>query len=256
MKTTRALVLLATFIFFGSPGWAGNLGSSKPVSWWRADGNASDQISHNDGVLQGGTTYASGKIGQAFCFQSVGDAITASTHNLPVGKENRTLACWVFIDSFLDGAESFFAGYGNFGTGGQAFSLGAFWDHRLFVSQWGEAIFGPVLNSGQWYHVAVTSMGTNAVILYLNGSMVAIGSFSFDTPANSTFYIGGVDAPYNTRQTIGLIDEVRVYKRALAPTEIRELFQAGSSHLAANLSGQLRQISSITRAASSFGSRN
>ncbi|HMF15245.1 MAG TPA: hypothetical protein VKE94_23180, partial [Gemmataceae bacterium] len=36
------------------------------VSWWRADGNAADSVSGNNGTLQGGATVATGKAGQAF----------------------------------------------------------------------------------------------------------------------------------------------------------------------------------------------
>ena len=36
------------------------------VSWWRGEGNAQDQTGSNPGTLQGGVTFGSGKVGQAF----------------------------------------------------------------------------------------------------------------------------------------------------------------------------------------------
>ena len=41
------------------------------VSWWPGDGNANDIQGSNNGTLEGSTTFASGKIGQAFSFNGV-----------------------------------------------------------------------------------------------------------------------------------------------------------------------------------------
>src|SRR5438270_12952784 len=43
------------------------------VSWWPGDGNANDIQGGNNGTLQGGATFASGKVGQAFSFDGVND---------------------------------------------------------------------------------------------------------------------------------------------------------------------------------------
>src|SRR5204862_3772869 len=36
------------------------------VSWWRAENNAADFTGSNNGILQNGTTFATGMVGQAF----------------------------------------------------------------------------------------------------------------------------------------------------------------------------------------------
>src|SRR5262245_63490589 len=36
------------------------------VAWWPADGDATDPVGHNDGTMEGGATFAEGKVGQAF----------------------------------------------------------------------------------------------------------------------------------------------------------------------------------------------
>ncbi|HZL79849.1 MAG TPA: LamG-like jellyroll fold domain-containing protein [Candidatus Limnocylindrales bacterium] len=200
------------------------------IAWWRAESNALDSIGPNNGTLVGETSYAPGKVGQAFNFSAVGDAVSAPTSGFPTGTSDRTIECWVYLNSFISGTESFIAGYGNFGgTGGQAYAMGVYPDQRLYFSQWGSGIFGPVLNTNQWYHVAVTSGGTNSITLYLNGTNVASGSLPFDTPAGSQLFIGGVSAPFNTRQMVGLIDEVSIYNRALTPAEIQSIYNAGSA---------------------------
>src|SRR5437763_2728435 len=45
------------------------------VSWWPGDGNAKDIADGNPGTLQGGVTFASGKVGQAFHFNGVDGAV-------------------------------------------------------------------------------------------------------------------------------------------------------------------------------------
>ena len=66
---------------------AGSWGKCKPcfappsnmVSWWGGDNNALDMVGTNNGTLQGGATYASGKVGQAFSF----DGAEASFVEIP-----------------------------------------------------------------------------------------------------------------------------------------------------------------------------
>src|SRR5262249_60170423 len=63
---------------------AGNAGKCKPcvtpppnmVSWWPGDGNANDIQDGNNGTLQGGATFAAGKVAQAFSFDGVNGSVT------------------------------------------------------------------------------------------------------------------------------------------------------------------------------------
>src|SRR5262245_15211406 len=43
------------------------------VSWWKAEGNATDQLGLNSGVMQNGATFAPGLSGQAFSFDGIDD---------------------------------------------------------------------------------------------------------------------------------------------------------------------------------------
>jgi hypothetical protein len=200
------------------------------VSCWHAENSPADRVGANDGILKQGAAYGPGIKGQAFKFGAIGDAVSASTHGIPVGIHDRTLVCWVYLNAIPgeSGSEAFFVGYGKFASYGQTYHLGALADHRLFFSQWGNAIIGPRLTLGEWHHVAATSFDAHTV-LYLDGARVASGALDFNTPPATEFHIGFVDAPLRTRQTVGLIDEVAVYNRALPPEEIQALFRAGSA---------------------------
>src|SRR5438093_6636033 len=48
------------------------------VSWWPGDGNANDIQDGNNGTLEGGVTFAAGKVGQAFHFNGSSQFIQIS----------------------------------------------------------------------------------------------------------------------------------------------------------------------------------
>ena len=106
--------------------------------------------------------------------------------------------------------------------------MGIYTDQRLYFSQWGLTLEGPVLTTSQWYHVAVTSAGGTST-LYLNGTNVASGNLPFNTPADSQLLIGSINAPstFANYQTIGLIDELSIYNRALSQVEIQAIYDVG-----------------------------
>jgi hypothetical protein len=195
------------------------------VALWSGEGNGDDSAGGNNGELHGNVSYAPGKAGQAFAFHNIGDGLTATTTDFPVGNSDRTIDCWIYIESYIPGAESFFAYYGNYSMAGQIFALAVenHASHRLIFSQGGGVVYGPTLDTGRWYNLAVTSAG-NSVKLYVDGFNVATESLSFDTPPGSQFHIGSVTAPDGyLRQCIGLIDEVAVYNRALSIDEIQAI---------------------------------
>ncbi len=68
---------------------------SNMVSWWPGDGNAHDIQDSNNGVLQGGATFAPGKVGQAFSFDGIDDFIDVQPNaNLDL-TQALTLDAWV-----------------------------------------------------------------------------------------------------------------------------------------------------------------
>jgi hypothetical protein len=197
------------------------------VGWWTGDGTTMDVMNINNGTLVGGTTYAPGEVGQAFQFSAVGDQVSVPTSGFPIGTNDRTIECWVYINSFIPDEGANFAFYGTNNENGGSYILGAYSDQRVFFSQWGSGIFGPALTTNQWYHVAVTSEGTNTT-LYLDGTNVGSGYLPFNTPADSQLFIGGIYYQFATYQMIGLIDEVSIYNRALSSNEIAAIYNAGS----------------------------
>jgi len=163
-------------------------------------------------------------VGQAFSFNGT-SRVSAPTTGLPTGNSNRTLDLWVKVNNFV-AEEAFFAGYGGFESFDQTYQLGTS-GNILHFSQWGQAVFGPALQTGRWYHVAVTNVGAS-VTLYLDGAAVASGDLSINTPSGTQLFVGSL--PGDTlRRLDGLIDEVEIYNRALGRDEIAAIFEAGSA---------------------------
>jgi hypothetical protein len=205
------------------------------ISGWTANHHTTASITGlNNGTLQGAAGYGSGVIGDAFNFS--GGYFQAPTVDLPTGDHPRTLDLWVNIRAFGSGDESFFAGYGTFGSDNETYQLGANANATVFFSQWGQSIAGPALATGTWYNVAVTSEG-NSETLYLNGQSVATGSLPISTPANTQLYMGTIPGGLGTTRILdGEVDQVYVYSTALTQAEIQQLYLAGlGGHTAAPL---------------------
>jgi hypothetical protein len=197
------------------------------ISWWPGDRDANDIVDGNDGTLQNGATFTAGKVKQAFSFDGVDDFVEAPTSGFPTGSSDRTLELWARIDAAVSG-EAFFAGYGAFESLGQTYFLGTV-GTTLFFSNWGEALWGPTLDTGQWYHVAVTNI-EGMLTLYLNGEAVSTATWpaeSINIPAGTMFYIGKAGPADDYRKLQGSVDEVSLYNRALSAEEILAIYMAG-----------------------------
>ena len=195
------------------------------ISYWTGDDTTADATGTNNGTLNGGAGYAPGIIGDGFQFNGVDSYFEAPTNGFPTGNSDRTIDLWTKIDAFSP-IEAFFAGYGSFGCNNQTYQLGAnSADQRVFFSQWGHAVFGPSLDTGTWYNVAVTNIG-NHVTLYLNGQPVATDTLTIDTPAGTQFYMGRIPGGLgDVRRLDGEVDEVGVFGRALSAFEIRAIYE-------------------------------
>lgn len=197
------------------------------ISYWAADGNATDSVGPNSGTLVDGATFAPGVIGQAFSFDGT-SYVRAPTTGMPTGTQDRSINLWFRIDSYaaLPVEEAFLAGYGAFGSFGQVYlltiSLNA--GNIPVWSQWGTGIAGgPTIQTDTWHNIGVTSTG-NFATLYLDGDVVATGTVPFDTAAGTDFVIGRVPGELgDIRQLIGLVDEIRVYDTVLSDSEMRAL---------------------------------
>lgn len=191
------------------------------VSYWAADGNTDDVVGGNNGTLLNGAGYRQGRFGQAFNFDGVDDLFQAPTTGFQTGNSDRTMMMWVKVDAFV-AQEAILGAYGNLGSFSQIYGLGIS-GNTSFFSQWGTGVSGPSLQTGRWYHIAVTNVGSH-VTLYLDGAIVNYGDFLINTPAGTMFYSGGLPDPYGEiRKLKGSVDDIAVFNRALSASEIQTL---------------------------------
>jgi hypothetical protein len=185
-------------------------------------------IMNNDGTCSGETCPASGvpgHAGNAVLFDGNDDYIQTATNGFPIGSSERSMAAWVKINSYVSG-ETFLMGYGNFGSWSEAYLLMTQGSAFCF-SAWSSDFCGPELETGRWYHIAVTSVG-DYVTLYLDGVPVASSYPYFNTPGGTQFAMGRIPGYYgDERRLNGLMDDVVVLDYALSSDEIMEIYQLG-----------------------------
>ncbi|KPV63678.1 MAG: hypothetical protein AOA66_0700 [Candidatus Bathyarchaeota archaeon BA2] len=75
---------------------------------------------------------------------------------------------------------------------------------------------------GKWYHVAGTFDG-KIMNIYMNGQFEKSKRHSYTIPSLTTSVLIG-NNPKNNRQFDGIIDEVRIYNRALSEDEITDMY--------------------------------
>jgi len=188
-------------------------GSSGLVAWYRAEGNASDSAGSNNGTVAG-VTYAAGKLGQAFDINGNQYVEAPDSASLDISS-NITLAAWIYprslggriVDKITAGAND---GY-----------LLDTLNNRLRLIAIGGPSGSSILPTGSWVHVAGVYDGSQ-IRLYVNGAPDGTGPATGPIPTNNlTLKIGnahGAVVPFN-----GLIDDVRIYNRALSAADIQAL---------------------------------
>lgn len=202
------------------------------VAYWQAQGNAQD-VYGNNGTPVNGASFAAGKFGQAFSLSgdahiSIGNpaalkltsAITISawinTNDLAESQISQVLSKWgqsTSLDSYslsiikTGGVIQIGCGIGVAGSGDSG-------------------LRGGVITPNTFVHLAMTYNGsTGSNVLYINGVAVASrtrsgGIFTSDQPI-----LIGREASVLTRNFSGLIDDVAIFNRALASTEVLQIAQ-------------------------------
>jgi hypothetical protein len=90
-----------------------------------------------------------------------------------------------------------------------------------------------IINKYKWYHIVGSYSPSSGYKLYINGSLEdSNNSTSFYSPS-AVQYIGARNSQGSAdRHTNGSISEVRVYNRALSPSEVQRLYEMGNSDVA------------------------
>jgi len=183
------------------------------ISWWTADGTANDRVGINHGTLMDGASYSNGFIGQAFSMDGISSYVNVPnsssltfSSNAPYSLEARVFRTGNQLPFHVLGKRD--PSNGNF-------------------YQMGYDGSSPSVPRNVWTHLVDTFDGST-YRRYYNGSLVEsfTATISTSPPPAVDLEIGG-SGPYQKFQ--GLIDEVRIYNRALSASEIRAIYAAGTN---------------------------
>ena len=186
------------------------------IGWWKFDeasGNiAYDSSGYNHhGNLFGGPAHAPGRINNALSFDGTDDYVSSSIPSVP---KIFTIESWIYPTQ--SGREQHIAEFTN-----TQFYVGG--NNRLGTPSWSNVWGNTTLSMNNWYHVVCVRDSTE-VRLYLNGNLDGSGG-SLGTNPSSPFAIGDLYGHGGNYKFKGLIDEVRIYNRALSAEEVLALFQ-------------------------------
>jgi Concanavalin A-like lectin/glucanases superfamily len=203
------------------------------VSWWPGEGNADDIQDSNPGVLNGGVTFAAGKVGQAFSFNGVNQFVQVPDASSLDPTAEATLDAWVKFNQLPSAAGHIMQIAAKAGVG-RDLDLQAETDNKFhfFVAAGGSSavVSTTVIVTGRWYHVAATYKATDRIQLYIDGVLEGTTLIPGVTrQANGDPFTIGASYVWHGRFFNGLIDEVDLFNRALDATEIQAIFDAGSA---------------------------
>ncbi len=224
----RKLMCFVCFVFvlgLALPG-ASNAADPDLVGWWRLD-ETSGTVAYdssgngNDGTVRGNPQWTTGKIAGALAFDnSVPSAVEINTAGMSASAG--TVALWVYLspDQSATGPRYLF---GHIVT--------QTWDNRLELymegsntnldiglGSHGSSTDVVTLAIETWYHISLT-WDQGSYVVYLDGQVRDKGSYTgFDT-LNPKAEIGN-NGSDRSQGFNGLLDDVRIYNRALTHEEI------------------------------------
>jgi Concanavalin A-like lectin/glucanases superfamily len=227
-KATVPLLFIAVFgaMCLQPEGAAAKETPIAAYSFDAGEGATAEDVTGNehDGEIEGASWFDNGKYGSALSFDGENDCVTvADAEDLRITEE-LTVEAWVKPSSLSDGPVIYKDAWGN---KAHALGIGIFeyGKPEAFIGE-GEGEFESVVSSkaieaNVWSHLAFTYDGGH-MRLYVDGELVASKAQSEGPPWGEGDLVIGCNPNY-PEHFEGLIDEVRVYNRALGSQEAKDI---------------------------------
>lgn len=210
---------------------AGQMGEAKGdvidglVAWWKLDGNANDSIGGYNGTITDATN-AVGQVGGAYGFNGSSAIISCGsmTNNLD---GSFTFAAWCLPATVVYDVRQVMVSERTAAL--YRACLGIFQGRYSFGQYDGNVnsfvVSTALFEIGVWKHICgVRNTATGKITLYVNGVFDIDAVDASGSPgAYSALYIGGQINQAN-RYWDGLIDDVRIYNRALSSNEVSTIY--------------------------------
>jgi len=206
-----------------------------PVSWWRFEGNANDEMGINNCVVNGATT-TSGKYNQAYHFNGAAylDCGNSTTLNMTSAI---TILAWIKRDDIGTVNDQFVISKDRnvIDQGGYDMNIAAsnnwlrvaIWNTTSGTSGTYTRSYPDMITDTSWHQIGITFNGSFAAgykdgilkvvtpinppgTIMLSSYNLIIGSMALQPPTYS---------PFN-----GTIDEVMIFNKALTPAEVQNIY--------------------------------
>ena len=206
------------------------------LGFWSLDANTvkgdvlKDVVGKNDGTIVGSPKSVPGKIKEALEFNGTTDYVKLAD----MGNEPEvTVEAWVKAYSLPPAAHACCIGIvssapeDQWKAGTVHFKFEAL---LITIDNNATKLTFNGANANEWYHAAyTTSIKANEFKLYVNGKLINKAAAN-PTPSNLTHI--RIASEHEGRYLPGIVDEVRIYKRALSEDEIVKNFNAKTNSLA------------------------
>ncbi len=244
----RFAVVLVPLWLTGAVAHAQCIPTNGLVSWWRAEGNATDSAGGNSGALMNGAATAPGQVGLAFSLDGQNRFIEVPDHAMLMPRTNSfTLTAWIHTSNLS-------------GLIVSKYECGAYCPSCVSASLYMLSLSGgypvayircynsgcldstPIVGKdafvadGAFHHLAMCrDIAAGQFRLYVDGQLAAAtnldattgGDISNGDGESDPLLIGAKTRAGTSGQEAffkGLIDEVRFYQRGLSATEIENLY--------------------------------
>lgn len=232
MKTLVIVVVWLGWVFSGIAGLNDGL-----VAHYPFEGNANDVSGNvNNGTAHGGLSYIAGAVGQGILLDGADDYVNVpDSDSLDLQTGSGTISAFIKADVSQPWAAN---GAGivtkesssSFSTT-IAYEYAVRWIQGMYVSHGASGTYvsgGADMRDGKWHHIAATWSGAGgSVRLFSDGILVAETNQTSGIINNTAdpvrigvfrWNVSGLERFFK-----GMIDEVRIYNRALSLLEVREL---------------------------------
>jgi len=194
------------------------------VANWKFDdgigSDAKDSGGTNDGILNGDPTWTTGRIDGALSFDGADDYVSLDPISVLAG-DNFTAQAWVNLDEFAGVWNPVIIQHDSNNDGCYFYISNKRPSFYLIAgAAFAQAASPETVNANQWYHVAATNDGSN-LKLYVDGVLKGSSSSDGLKGINYNAYIGY--EPVSLLYYNGLIDDVRIYNRAVSEREFQDI---------------------------------
>lgn len=216
------------------------ISDSSLIAYYPFNSNANDESGNgNNGTVYGATLTEDrfGNQNSAYSFDGIDDYIKTSASNLPTAE--RTVSLWFNVNTVSN--QPGLLGYGGDSSGGNSWFMGlnlqSFKSYHM-SGHWLVNRIDYYYDSepiGEWHHWVITtdSSGTKMYVdgilevsnsTYVNNTYVSEKELGIGVISSPNGFVPYTDA--NVGYCDGVLDEIRIYNRALSESEIQALYNS------------------------------